>query len=59
MGCVAITWGLYDLEAGKPTLLDILTRPLFWGMISFAAGFCVNYHAFCQCVRKLGKNEEI
>ncbi len=52
VGCFLITWGIYLLPYSKPTLSHILTRPLFWGVLSVMGGICANYHGFCQCIRK-------
>jgi hypothetical protein len=51
IGCAMITWGIYLLPYSKPSLLHIVGRPLFWGMISLFGGICANYHGFCQCIR--------
>lgn len=50
-GCLLVTWGLYMLPESRPTLFDILTRPLFWGLFSIFGGICANFHGFCNCVR--------
>lgn len=49
-GCFLVTWGIYLLPHSEPTLLHILGRPLFWGLISIFGGICANYHGFCRCV---------
>ena len=51
IGCAMITWGIYLLPYSKPSLLHIIGRPLFWGLISLFGGICANYHGFCQCIR--------
>ena len=51
IGCAMITWGIYLLPYSKPSLLHIVGRPLFWGLISLFGGICANYHGFCQCIR--------
>ena len=53
VGCFLITWGIYLLPYSQPTLKYILTRPLFWGLISLMGGICANFHGFCNCVRML------
>lgn len=57
VGCFMITWGVYLLPYSQPTVLHILGRPLFWGLISLFGGICTNYHGFCQCIRR--QNESI
>ncbi|TET23391.1 MAG: hypothetical protein E3J78_02305, partial [Candidatus Cloacimonadota bacterium] len=52
LGCFLITWGLYLLPYAKPTVLHVLTRPLFWGSFSLLGGICANFHGFCQCIRR-------
>jgi len=51
LGCFLVTWGIYLLPYTKPTLVHILTRPLFWGLFSIFGGICANYHGFCSCIR--------
>jgi hypothetical protein len=51
LGCFLITWGIYLLPYSKPTLIDIFTKPLFWGLFSLMGGICANYHGFCRCVK--------
>ncbi len=51
LGCFLITWGIYLLPYPKPTIVDILTKPLFWGLFSLMGGVCANYHGFCRCVK--------
>ena len=51
VGCLMITWGIYLLPGSEPTLLGVITRPLFWGLFSLFGGICANYHGFCQCIR--------
>ncbi len=55
LGCFLITWGIYLLPYSKPTIVDILTKPLFWGLFSLMGGVCANYHGFCRCVRSKTK----
>ena len=52
LGCFLITWGIYLLPYSKPTVIDIFSKPLFWGLFSIGGGICANYHGFCKCVRK-------
>ena len=51
VGAYLIAWGLYLLPQSSPTLVGILTRPLFWGIISMMGGVCAIYHSFCRCIR--------
>lgn len=52
MGCFLVTWGIYLLPYSQPTLMDIIGRPLFWGLFSIMGGICAIYHGFCNCVRR-------
>ncbi|MBN2565799.1 MAG: hypothetical protein JXB46_08815 [Candidatus Eisenbacteria bacterium] len=51
IGCALVAWGVYLLPYSEPTLGQVFTRPLFWGLISIFGGICSNYHGFCRCVR--------
>jgi hypothetical protein len=55
MGCILITWGLYMLPECRPTVRDVFTRPLFWGLFSLFGGLCALFHGFCNCVRSCGR----
>ena len=50
VGAFLLTWGITLLPYSEPTLVGILTRPLFWGIISILGGICANYHGFCRCI---------
>ncbi|MBC7334544.1 MAG: hypothetical protein H5T85_08900 [Actinobacteria bacterium] len=52
LGCYLVAWGVNLLPVSSPTPLDILTKPLFWGLFSIFGGICANMHARCKCVRK-------
>ncbi len=51
VGAYLITWGLYLLPVSSPSLLGILSRPLFWGLFCLFGGVCAIFHGFCSCVR--------
>ena len=52
IGCFLTTWGIYLLPYSEPTITNIFSRPLFWGIFSIMGGICANYHGFCRCIKK-------
>jgi hypothetical protein len=56
-GCLLITWGIYLLPTCRPTFVDILIKPLFWGLFSIFGGICSLFHGFCNCVRSCHTNK--
>jgi len=51
IGCYLVAWGINLLPISSPEPIDILTKPLFWGMISILGGICANMHSCCRCIR--------
>lgn len=51
VGCYLVAWGINLLPVSSPEPLDILTKPLFWGLISILGGVCANMHSRCRCIR--------
>ena len=39
-GCYLVALGANLLPQSKPTPRDILTKPLFWGLVAILGGFC-------------------
>lgn len=39
-GCYLFTWGMTLLPVSTPDPAGILSRPLFWGLISIFGGIC-------------------
>ena len=39
-GCYLVTWGINLLPVSNPTPLGIISKPLFWGLISIFGGIC-------------------
>ncbi|HIE05611.1 MAG TPA: hypothetical protein EYP58_02310 [bacterium (Candidatus Stahlbacteria)] len=58
VGAFLVTWGIYLLPNSRPTVVHIVTRPLFWGLFSIFGGLCALFHGFCRCVRGLTIPEE-
>lgn len=52
LGCVLFTLGIYLLPANKPTLIGILTKPLFVGLVLIFGGICANVNACCRSLQK-------
>lgn len=50
-GCYLVAWGMNLLPVSNPTLLGILTRPLFWGLFLIFGGICANMHSSCKCIQ--------
>ena len=60
VGCFLTTWGVYSAPHADPTLAQIFSRPLFWGLFSIFGGICAIYHSFCRCCsmgRSLGSGQ--
>lgn len=51
LGCYLIAWGLVLLPVSQPHPVDILKKPLFWGMFSVMGGICANLHSSCRCLQ--------
>ncbi len=51
LGCFGFTMGIYLLPKSEPTLIGILTKPLFWSLIAIFGGICANVHSYCACIR--------
>ena len=54
LGCFLFTWGMYLLPVSEPTVIGILTKPLFWGLFSIFGGICANVHSYCKCIQGQG-----
>ena len=52
LGCFLFVWGMYLLPVSKPTFVDVLTKPLFWGLFSIFGGICANVHSYRRCVQR-------
>ena len=39
-GCYLATWGINLLSVSDPSPAGILSKPLFWGLISIFGGIC-------------------
>lgn len=58
-GAFLFTAGIYlapfaqqrAMEQGDTSFLDIISMPLFWGIVAIGGGVCAIYHGFCRCVR--------
>lgn len=55
LGCYLLTWGLYLLPVSDPTPSDIVTKPLFGGLVCILGGICAMRHAYCKCVQEMFK----
>jgi len=51
LGCYLVAWGISLLLVSSPEPSDILTKPLFWGLISILGGICANMYSSCRCIR--------
>jgi len=58
VGAYLITWGTLLLPYSRPTLANIFSRPLFWGIFSLMGGVCAIFHGFCRCVTKQAEQFE-
>ncbi|MBC7328096.1 hypothetical protein H5T87_08280 [bacterium] len=46
IGCYSFTLGLYLLPQSNPTPLDVLSKPLFWGLVCILGGICTIRNSF-------------
>jgi len=52
LGCYLIALGIYVAPLVNPTPVEILTTPLFWGLVAVLGGVCSNFNAVCRCARE-------
>jgi len=52
LGCYLVALGIYLMPESEPTFVEILTKPLFWGLFSIFGGVCANVHAYCRCIQR-------
>ena len=57
VGIFLVTWGIYLLPYARPSIVNVFTRPLFWGLFSIFGGICALFHGFCRCVRGLKRED--
>ena len=52
VGAYLITWGILLLPYSKPTIADVFSKPLFWGIFCLMGGICAIFHGFCRCITR-------